>query len=174
MLKETSQVITDAVNRTLEVLRKHTRGDLIPWHVVEAAAGFERYSQHWSAYFKRLRREFLEGTGIFLYCPGDNRGLKLLTTKEQLTEQVTRRERKALKQYTRSKKETLAVNNAELSMHEIQVKARQLESIRRARKAALTELNKSHQETRTISSPWRESFAARRVTENVSGESPGV
>ncbi len=140
MLKEESPVVTGAVGRVLAVLRKRRRGDVVSWGEIEGAAGFERYTQHWPAFFKRLRRDFMRETGICMWPVGQNGGMELLTQQDQLVKRAAKRRLKAVRQFTRDYRELIAVPDKGLSDRQRVIKATQLEASRRGRRAALQQV----------------------------------
>lgn len=127
-------VITDAVNRTVSLITPHPRGAVVSWHDIESAAGFERYSTHWTQFLKRVRAEILESRGIKLVAV-NGVGLRLMSVDQQILDQS--RPRKALRQFTRAKKEIAAVPDEELSDHQRVAKSVKIEAARKGRKAVL-------------------------------------
>lgn len=122
---EEKQAIKGAVAAALELLRKHKRGDVVPWAAIEGAAGFERYTRHWAAFLKRTRRDFMGETGICLW-PVTDVGMELLTTQDQLITRSAKRRRKALRQMRRDVKELAAIPDADLTSRQKVLRANQV------------------------------------------------
>lgn len=127
-------IITDAVTRTLSILNPLSHGAVVSWSTIENAAGFERYTRHWTQFLKRVRAAFLESRGIKLVAV-NGVGLRLMTEEQQIMDQS--RSRKALRQFTRGKKEIAAVPDDKLSDHLRTAKNVKIESMRKGRKAVL-------------------------------------
>jgi hypothetical protein len=130
-------VISEAVKRTLALLATCKRGDVVPWERIEAVSGFRRGSQHWPAFNRRMRRDFLRQTGILLFHFPPNDGLKVCTTDEQLNAAPQSRQKRALRQFTRSAVEVAATPDKELTDHQRVGKSVKLEQLRRGRKDVL-------------------------------------
>lgn len=135
--------VRKAVGRALMLFSERKRGEVVPWADIEGAAGFERYTRHWSAFWSRLRRDFMGRTGICLW-PEVNVGAKLLTIEEQLNARAVHRRRKAFRQLRRDQRELDALPNAELSDRQREVKARQLSAAREAKRQVLRQLRVGH------------------------------
>lgn len=127
-------VITNAVNDTMKLLRTRKRGDTATWAELERAAGFTRESPHWTAYDRRFRRDFLNESGIKLFAV-NGVGLKLMTHEEQLFDKS--RQQRANRQLWRGNKELTALPSRELSDHQRQIKSRRLDVGHNARRVAL-------------------------------------
>lgn len=140
MLKEESPIVTGAVGRALEVMKEYQRGDVVPWEKIEEAAGFERYTLHWAAFSRRFRRDYMNETGICLWPVGNNGGLELLTKDKQLTWRAAKRRLKAVRQFTKDRRELQSIPDAELNDRQRTIKARQLESCTKGRREALRQL----------------------------------
>jgi len=136
-----SDVIGDAVERAVRLLRGYERGDVVPWHAVERAAGFDRESGHWTQFIKRVRRDLLENPGVKLRAV-NGVGLKLLTHEEQVLD--LSRQRRACRQLTRGITELISLPDAELSDHQRQAKARKLDSARQGRRKVLAAIRVGH------------------------------
>ena len=140
---EAKDVIGDAAKRAVALFESHTRGDVVPWQAVFAAAGFDRNSPHWTQFNKRFRRDFREKTGIVVW-PVNGVGLKLLTPKEQLEIPLARRQSRALRQVRRGLKELAALPVELLSDHEQEVRRRKLDQARAASRAVLYSVRLGH------------------------------
>ena len=139
MLKPKSAAVTKAVEAGLRLFGGHKRGDLVPWPLIERAAGFGRDTQHWTAFMRRVRRDFLRQTGVCLWAsPGD--GLRLLTVAEQLGWRSAKRQRRAARQMARDAAELAALPAAELTARQAEERARRQEitraGLRAVRRAA--------------------------------------
>lgn len=147
----TSPTVTAAVAAVLDIARQHKRGDLIPWPTIERAAGFVRYTQHWSAFIVRLKRDFRQATGVVLWAE-PNAGLRLLSVADQLHARSIKRQQRATRQLTRDLVELDSLPPAELSDHERQVKARKIDQARAGRRGVLYSLRIGHQLARPTDS----------------------
>lgn len=146
-----NDVIGAAVGRCLVLLRDFKRGDVLPWKRIESAAGFERYSTHWTQFLKRVRRDFLASSGITLW-PVSGVGLKLHTHQEQLHDRDLSRQRRALRQQSKNVAELRATPDHELTDHQREAKARKLENARAGRKKILAGVRLAHALMRPSSS----------------------
>lgn len=135
--------VQDAIDRVLVLLRRHKRGDTVGWPEVEHAAGFARYTTHWSAMMQRLRRTFLRVDRISLWAVTDV-GLRLHTIEEQLYSRSIKRQRKALKQMTWERKELSALPDRLLTERQRQDKYRKLSQVRDSRNSVLRSVRLAH------------------------------
>lgn len=140
---EEKAVITAAVERAVALFARHKRGDVVPWAAVEKAAGFPRFSPHWTQFNKRFRRDFRDQTGIEVW-PVAGVGLKLCTPQEQLTDVPQKRQARSLRQMGRGIAALKALPNEELTAHEQTVKFRKIDQARQARNAVLYSVRLGH------------------------------
>lgn len=129
-------IISEAVERALELFRGYARGHVVPWLLIEETTGLSRESSHWTAFNKRFRRDFLNETGVLVW-PVAGEGLKLVTEQEQLGRCQDARRRRSLRQLTRAVTELRALPDDSLSEHERSVKQAKLDQSRTARRAVL-------------------------------------
>lgn len=141
---EATATITDAVLRALNVLAQYKRGETVTWDALEQAAGFARYTQHWSSFWNRLKRDFMNQAGGVCLWPETNVGARLLTAQEQLTERAVKRRRRALRQMRKDQQELAAVPDRELTMNQRVLKSQQLQAARDGSKQVLRQLRVSH------------------------------
>ncbi len=140
---DAKDAIGQAVERGGRLVAQHNRGDVITWDEVETAAGFPRYSEHWTQFLKRLRRDVLNSArGIKLAAvPGV--GVKLMTIEEQVTD--ISRQRRARRQLNRGGKELAALPDRQLTAHQRQMKHRKIDLMKEARRRADYALRVAHQ-----------------------------
>jgi hypothetical protein len=124
----------------MEVMKEYNRGDIVPWERIEQAAGFERYTLHWSAFSRRFRRDYMRQTGICLWPVGQNGGLELLTKDKQLTWRAAKRRLKAVRQFSKDRRELQSMPDADLTDRQRVIKARQLEACSKGRREALRQV----------------------------------
>lgn len=133
ILKKRSAAVDLAVEAGLALFGRHKRGDIVPWREIERAAGFLRDTQHWTAFMRRVRRDFLRQARVCLWAiPGD--GLKLLTVAEQLSWRARKRWRRAFRQLRRDQAELAVLTGDDLTPRQAEERARRLELNRGALK----------------------------------------
>lgn len=102
---------------TWETVKNYTRGDIIPWSVIELAMNRARTETGGWTIIKRLRERLLHDREICT-LPEDTVGLRLLTDQEAASELPIMRQKKAYRQVSRCLREIRAVNRGNLSDHE--------------------------------------------------------
>lgn len=141
---DAKDVITDAVNAVVLVMRRYGRGDVVPWPLIESTAGFARQTQHWTAFVRRLKRELRHGRGVTLTAiPGV--GWRIDTQGQQLHDRSIRRQRRAVRQMTMDVVELKALPDEELSDHERTTKYRKIDRAKQGRRGVLYSLRVGHQ-----------------------------
>lgn len=122
-MKAEIKEVTDAVKALLKLSDRYERGQIVPWHEVEAIAGnrFENRSRH---VINKWRRK-LEKEREIVTLVADTVGVRLLTHKETATEIPSLRQRKAYRQIRRAIKQVGTVDDARLSDHERKLLAAQ-------------------------------------------------
>jgi len=141
---EAKDVITDGIYATLEILKQLKRGDILTWQEMEAATGFLQYGTHWTAYLKRLRRDFLNESGIVLW-PVKGVGVRLLTIEEQIHMRSIARQRRAARQLSRDVKELRAIPDTELTDHQREARRRKIDRSKISKQSVLYSLRIGHQ-----------------------------
>lgn len=136
-------VITDAVNRATGAMAAYKRGDVVAWQLIESLAGFARYTQHWPAFMRRVKRDVRRGRGITLVAV-NGVGLKLETANEQLHDRSIRRHRRACRQMRMDIVELQALPDRELTVHERTAKHRKIDQAKHGRRAVLYSLRLGH------------------------------
>lgn len=139
---EAKDEIGAAVERAYKLVRSRERGDVIAWSTLEAAAGFDQYTQHWTQFMKRLRRESLSDNRGIKLAAVNGVGLKLMTVAEQVHD--VSRQRRARRQLNRAVKELNALPNAVLTDHQRQAKQRKIDLAKAARRGADYALRVGH------------------------------
>ena len=124
---EPKDIIGDAVTRGLILVRERSRGDVVAWEDFEQAAGFDRFSPHFTQFLKRVRRDFLDSNGVKLF-PVNGVGLKLMTITEQVTDMS--RQRRAYRQTKRALRELKAIPDNQLTAHQKMMKYQKIERAR--------------------------------------------
>lgn len=140
---DAKQAITNAVQSALTLFGQHVRGDVVTWAAIDQTTGIDRGSSHWTAFNKRFRRDFLNSTGIALW-PVAGVGLQLCTLSFQLKELPLLRQRRAVRQYTKSLNAVRSIPDAELSTHQRMVKSHKIDQLRAARRKVLASLRASN------------------------------
>lgn len=137
------EAIRQGVRKTLDVLAGFRRGQTAPWVAIESAAGISRYSTHWAAFFKRLRRDFLRNTGICLW-PVPTVGMRLLTVQEQLTTRAAARRRKAFRQMRKDECELAAVPDKDMTARQRLLRSNQMAAAKEGKREVLRQLRVAH------------------------------
>ena len=148
---EAKDVIGEAVSRAVTLFTSHTRGDVVPWALIEAAAGFGRLSPHWAQFNKRFRRDFRNRSGVEVW-PVPGVGLKLCTPDEQIRDVPERRQARSLRQLTRAVAAVKAMPDRELTDHQRVFKSHKLAQAREARRAVLQSVRLGHKLAKPSSS----------------------
>lgn len=131
-----------ALSRGLAVFKGRPRGTLVPWHELESAIGFERYTLHWPALWFRLKRDFRRQTGVVLWAV-NGKGAKLLTLDEQLAWRSRKRHKRAARQLQKDQVELASLPDAELSDRQRWEKSVRLDMARRRRNDIYTSLRRA-------------------------------
>lgn len=138
---ERKRVITDAVDKAIVLFRSGAvkRGDHVPWSLLAEAGAIETDSPHWPAFLARFRKRVLREFGIALFHFGhrDDGGLRAATVDETLKLIPDRRTKKAVRQFTRLKRELTALPDRELSDRQRQAKHLKAQEAARGRRKAL-------------------------------------
>lgn len=125
--------IRDAVQRLLDTTAPYGRGDVIPWGVIEHAAG-NRLSHPGCYIIKAWRKRLRKDRGIVCRTVRGV-GVELLTKPDQVTRPGEDRRRRASRQLTTAIREIAAVDGEELPDHLRRVRTMQLDSLRNERRS---------------------------------------
>ena len=131
-MKEAIDEVTAAVDALLELSNRYERGQVVPWHEVEAIAGDRRENRPKHIIGKWRRRLEKEREQVTLCA--DTVGVRLLTHKETATEIPRLRQRRAYKQIRRALRQVATVDDARLSDHERRLLASQRTNMAAQRK----------------------------------------
>ena len=80
---ERQQVITSAIERVVGIARGRERGEMLFWHEIENAAGFERGTRHWGGFIQRLKKTLLKELGVAVWAV-HGQGFQLLTVEDHV------------------------------------------------------------------------------------------
>lgn len=147
MLVPEKDVLKEMANAAYERAKELDRGDVIPWEAIEEAAGIERYSEHWTSVIKKLKRKFLDERGIALWAVAGV-GLKLTTKDEQLNLITVKRQRRAVRQMSRSLQELGALPSLELTNNQRRLQAYRLDEMHRTRRLMKRSIRHQGEEVR--------------------------
>lgn len=161
----TNEALDQLTNTIFAQTTELDRGDIIPLEMIEEASGFGRYTESWSHLIIKLKRKMLADRAIALWSVRTI-GYKLCTKDEQLNMTAEKRQRKAIRQLSRSLREVGALEPGELSIHMQHVRSirlRDMLATRRLLKRQLRQQKSEARRTQTIPSV----AASRRPAEAV-------
>lgn len=122
-MKDTIDEVTQAVDQLMSLSERYERGQVVPWHEVEAIAGDRRENRPRHIIGKWRKRLEKERDQVTLCA--DTVGVRLLTHKETATEIPKLRQRRAYKQIRRGLRQVATVDDSRLSDHERRLLAAQ-------------------------------------------------
>ena len=135
--------ITNAVSNVFTLVQKYARGEVIPWYMIETAAGFERYTTHWSSFIKRLKDRVGEELGIVLWAV-KGVGLEVMNNDRHIHDRSISRQRRATKQLHKDIKELKYLPDKNLTEHQREAKRRKIDRAKHARNSVLYSLKVGH------------------------------
>lgn len=139
---ELSNEVKVATEKTVELIARHERGDIITFEAIEKATGLTRYGEGWNSTIQRTRKKVLRDRAIAVW-PERNVGYKLLTKDEQLVKLPLERQRRAARQLTRSIQAVEAIPVGSLSLHQQNIQAMQRQALRLRRRTIRSGIRKS-------------------------------
>lgn len=131
-MKDSIAEITNATDELMTLAGRFDRGQIIPWHDVEAIAGDRRDNRGKHIITKWRKR--LEQEREIVTLAADGVGVRLLTHRETATEIPRIRQRKAYRQIRRGIKQTQTVDPSQLSDHERKLLVAQQHNMTEARR----------------------------------------
>lgn len=115
-MKDSIAEIKETTDELMNLAGRFDRGQIIPWHDVEAIAGDRRDNRGKHIITKWRKR--LEQEREIVTLAADGVGVRLLTHRETATEIPRIRQRKAYRQIRRGLKQTQTIDPSQLSDHE--------------------------------------------------------
>ena len=135
MLKPTNQELKSAVERVFDAISTAKRGDLIEHDTIAHLSGIAWHAENWGALIQKLNKRMERERGVSLVNDFAN-GYRLATIEEQLHAIPIKRQRKAIKQYTKALHTLRSTPKNKLTAHQSNVLAMRTASIKESRRIA--------------------------------------
>lgn len=136
---EKNDVIGEAVNVVYALTDRLNRGDILPHMKITEVLGLQPHEGAWQHILNRVRARLQRERGIATWFE-KGVGYRLLTVRETLVDLPRWRRRKARSQFRRLIRSQAALPDAELTVHERQIRQDQIHHDRAENRRLLAEI----------------------------------